>query len=1036
MNRHIQMIRILSVSAMFFGILSYSYGEVIDVRKAELIHEESSNLPKRMRFFANSARSRAATKPWFSKHTENTLKVLAIRVDFPPPRELDDCGISGNGEFDLSGEDSDDRDIGMPPHNKRYFERMLEALSHYYKTQTYGAIDIEYRVLPDGDNAAYRMPQYTAYYSYPSDPTNLSKRETRLVELFEDAIYAADEDSTVLLGDYDTYIVFHAGGDWQHDFNGDSPCDLITAYIPSIAAFQDEPLFVDNGNHSIDDGIVMPEAINQDLDPNEALAGIQSELAHEFGHQLGALDLYDYNFWSNIVGYWALMDNGDGMAFQDEQGRIISGVLPPSLCAFTKTHLGWVDPVELHSDGQYSIPASTVSPTYFRITINDHEEFLIENRQVSTDEDPVVYLKTRGGIVLGPTTETGDTISGEYDAGLPGSGILIWHIDTAQGAWENGLPNFNTIDAVADTLIRSRGVALEEADGIENIGIRYLGDYYIGYWPSADPGGSEGDPFGAGHNDHFGASTRPASWDNSGRRSHIEISDISESAGIMSFRFSRSWYQEGWPAQASVEALSEPNYVTWNGSNLILAAGGDVVHAFDAFGERIGSFDLREEIIGGPAAYESSLEEDFFIAVSGAEGSVGLFTLNEPGAGQLLDGWPVRDLNGMLSPPLIDDLNGDGNVEVVVGTSDGRIHVFDMTGNQLAGWGTVFAEGSMSSPACVDLNQDGEKELVLTVLNQGLHVFTLDGEYVDGWPREVTDILSDPLISDCDDDGSVEIFVTGAQTAWLFRSDGSLYTGWPVTLSDSLSTSTAVCDADGDGILDYTVLSSSGTVVAWSKSGAPIADAFGHYPRNIPYSRHTYILSMNMDNDDRNEFIVGAADIRGIDDSGSLKPGWPLTLDGGSGGICFDLDTDDDLELVTTDSLGRIHVWDLPYPTETLAWGLPRGDIRRSGWAGSGNPVSWTQDNLISVADFYCWPNPVEGSEAHLSFRAQSGSTVDITVLDAAGNKRTQWSGTASGQRDEWIWSADVPTGVYLYHITAKLDGSTQTNITQFAVLR
>lgn len=961
------------------------------------------------------------------------LRILAIRVDFPPPRPEDGCGVSGNGTFDLSGEDLSDRYPGAPPHNKRYFEGLMEALRRYYGVQSHGELAIEYRVIPDGPNDAYRMPNRTAYYSSYRDPNDLHEREDRLARLAADALRAADGDTSVTLGEFDTYIVFHAGGDWQHDWAGDSPCDLITAYIPSLARFLGDPVLVDDGTHAVDDVIVMPEAINQDLDPSREIACLHSELAHEFGHQLGLMDLYDYSYFSNVVGYWALMDNGDGMAFQDQSGRILVGVLPPSLCAFSKQMLGWAAPEELTVPGDYSVTASTLAPSAYRVTLSDTEYFLLENRQVDTDGDPTVYLKSEHGAILGPASASGDTTTDEYDAGLPGSGLLVWHVDTKVGLWELGLPNYLEYDAQADTLIRHRGVALEEADGIENIGLQY---FETRNQPpgtvSVDPGGTEGDPFRAGHNDRFGDATRPASWDNSARRTHVEISQISSAGPIMTFSYQRTWAQGGWPVAVAPGPLTSPVAEHTSGGEAVIVTAGRG-RAFSIGADHLPRplWDSRQAVVHAPALAPVADEREFLVALGAQGGRLAIFPLRGTDAGLPLPGWPTTPTGRALSTPVLADLDGDGAVEVAVGSDDGKACLLAQDGAMRSGWPHVLGDGPVGAPAVADLDGDGENDIVFC--GEGVHAFRTDGTPLPGWP-----VLSDhvgffePLLADLEGDSRVEVIVATPQGVWVVDRDGEPVAGWPVTPGRALVPPLMIIDADGDSMLDVVAADSIGGIWAWSAGGSPLADCAGAAPASSA-GRVASLLGFDADGDGFGEFVVVGgrqADLRRP--SGRSLPGWPLAVTSLTGGAMADLDRDGDLEIILSDSLGSLHVWDLPYGS-TRGWFAPRADAAQTGWAGRGSPPA-SDGSPVEVRDFYVWPSPVRGADVHVSFRVQPGALVGLTVMDAAGRVREEWSGTATGQRQDWTWPVHLPMGVYFCRLQARLGGSSQTLIHRFAV--
>ena len=78
------------------------------------------------------------------------------------------------------------------------------------------------------------------------------------------------------------------------------------------------------------------------------------------------------------------------------------------MCPWSKLQLGWLDPKEIKSNGEYTIEASALKPDIYIIKNGypNGEYILIENRQ-----------------------------SEGFDAHVPQGGIIIWHID--ENASEN-----------------------------------------------------------------------------------------------------------------------------------------------------------------------------------------------------------------------------------------------------------------------------------------------------------------------------------------------------------------------------------------------------------------------------------------------------------------------------------------------------------------------------------------------------------------------------------------------------------------------
>ncbi|MDO8734651.1 MAG: M6 family metalloprotease domain-containing protein, partial [Elusimicrobiota bacterium] len=127
--------------------------------------------------------------------------------------------------------------------------------------------------------------------------------------------------------------------------------------------------------------------------------------AHEFFHDIGAPDLYDYDYDGVPVGDWCLMSGGSWLGTPSgSKPSHISGYLKYDIDAdATNGVSGWLSRTDVTGEGTISINQLETNPlnSLYRIIIpGSREYFLLENRQQSG-----------------------------YDASLPEAGILIWHID-------------------------------------------------------------------------------------------------------------------------------------------------------------------------------------------------------------------------------------------------------------------------------------------------------------------------------------------------------------------------------------------------------------------------------------------------------------------------------------------------------------------------------------------------------------------------------------------------------------------------------
>jgi len=442
----------------------------------------------------------------------DTLRVLLLRIEFVPDT---DPTTTGDGTFDLRSltdfTDSAGHQIDAAPHDRGFAERHLRALHHYWWAMSNGKLSLETAVYPSADTAAYRLPCEMSWYGFTSP---LGDILTAYETLVADAVAAADAgEDPIDWAAWDAVVLMHAGADWQGDIAGDTPADLPTAWVvlgtPVMA-----------GTHAVGDVTVIPETVSQD----GFVGAINGIFAHEFGHQLGLPDLYDTVSMSTAVGLWALMDTG-GDAGGVLGDLYVWGVLPTSLSPWTRMWLGWREPAVIGAgessvlaastalDGEHSFPAA---PRLLLVPAGDEQAFLVELRADDLDGSPEIALNWEEGVIDGTARLEGDTkvLTYEYDALLPGAGVIIWHLDTGVAASD---PDGNGWSAFADNTLQGdrlhRFLDIEEADGRQELGWvpGYLGDAADAWQP---------DPVGPAL---FGPFTTPSSTTWTGAFTGLEI---------------------------------------------------------------------------------------------------------------------------------------------------------------------------------------------------------------------------------------------------------------------------------------------------------------------------------------------------------------------------------------------------------------------------------------------------------------------------------------------------------------------------------
>lgn len=515
-------------------------------------------------------------------------RLLVIMVDFQE-ETTDDPHTTGNGKFALVADPAYKTTIASPPHNQEYYAANLEALRYYYLAVSRGNFDLQYDIYPQ-DKIAYSLPNQMSYYSPGGAGGELFLE--RIEEYFKQSFETADvDDPEIDFATYSHFMIIHAGSDWQHDVLGDTPSDLPSFFI-NIADGREA--VVDGGAVRISHACNVPSTISQDYDSYEengdtyytGYGALNGVLAHEFGHSIGFVDLYNtYNF-RPMVGQFDIMDSGgSGIsvvgAGNDNEFALVEGVQPclpgafSTLLAFGDSFansglLKEINQIDLYSDlsiiaSSKFQPTGSALPTIYKIPLNNSEYILVENRSIDPDEDGGTAVRSalNQRVILYPTAIEDPTNAPtyEYDYLLPsfvsaagvvaGGGILVWHIDDSviYGAspTQNGTAGITVTNFANNTVngrYSQRGVKIIEADALEDIGNDYSWywtgtpfEYFHKYRPTLDMNGSFVSWTTQPWRPELSADSTPPLRDNAANNPSLYgLNNIGQPQGVMSFQ--------------------------------------------------------------------------------------------------------------------------------------------------------------------------------------------------------------------------------------------------------------------------------------------------------------------------------------------------------------------------------------------------------------------------------------------------------------------------------------------------------------------
>ncbi|MDZ7261424.1 MAG: FG-GAP-like repeat-containing protein, partial [candidate division KSB1 bacterium] len=797
-------------------------------------------------------RTSLTREPDTKASSPDTLRLLAIRVEF----QEDNLGTTtGNGRFALSP--AKDIMIDPPPHDRRYFESQLKALANYYQRVSNGKLILKGEVYPQELQRAYQLPHQMSYY-HPANSEELD--DQRLSELFRDAFLAADSQDSINFSNYDCFILFHAGVGADFSFDIDlTPNDIPSAFLSfkdlKETIGKEEPDFqgipVNKGTFFIRDGLILPETQNQE----ELEIGLLGTVAIMFGHQLGLPNLYNTDTGRPGIGKWGLMDQGSGN---------YSGLLPAEPCAWSKVFLGWEKPILLDTSSARQIPVAAPRAwnknKIYKIPINSKEYFLIENRQRDINRDQIAVARDENGVkielkedgkILAADTFRVITQVDEYDFGLPGSGILIWHIDEAviEAKYHENRVNSDP---------EHRGVDLEEAHGSQDIG-KYYG--FLDPASGSENGIAE-NAFWAdnesnktvNHSDTvaFTPYTTPDSRAYSRANSHIFIFNFSnlhknKSDSIMTFDLRVGLYQKGFPQNTGasfgtnsvavgdlegdgiteiVATSTNGKVFAWHEDGSKVVTNSESTFSVSLHGDttwaQVALFaEVNDSINLSPALADLDGDGDLEILVASQNGRIYAWqhideTIKD-GRADLMPLFPINLDHPVTTTPVVLNLEGTtSKQEAVVGTQMGEIIAL---GNEGLLWQKALKAGAIAG-----LARYGTDRLVATTANGFIFLLNSQGDIL--WEKDYNlwGQSTYPAVGDLSGDGNLDVvvcFKNGRIEA--LDQQGNRLSGFEYTQAASNISAPALGDIDGDGYLEI-VVAGDNRIFAFNHNGTLVTN--------------------------------------------------------------------------------------------------------------------------------------------------------------------------------------------------------------------
>jgi len=379
------------------------------------------------------------------------------------------------------------------------------------------------------------------------------------------------------------------------------------------------------------------------------------------------------------------------------------------------------------------------------------------------------------------------------------------------------------------------------------------------------------------------------------------------------------------------------------------------------------------------------------------------------------------------STPLVIDYDNDGNKEIIVGDTHGKVRVFNKDGSEILNDDFPYDTGGQiwGSPAAADMDGDGFTDFVIPSKSTNVYIFDKTGlkaQYSAGYY-----LLGTPAIGNLDEDEDLEFVIASygggagdGNGVWAINPDGSIVNGFPIDITpEKVKAGVALADFNGNGRDDIVFGTDDGNLYLYYDDGI-LAEGFpfstGDRIQSSPGilnmngqkiiffgSEDNFFYAVNSDgslrfsieaNDDifispaflfyQERYFVFFGDDSGmiyaVDIAGNSLSGWPLSIgdsDHISSSVVFsDLNGDEEPEVIVISDDGKCFVYDI---AGNIAEGFPLNN--ESSFISAPVVIDIDSDNDLEI---------MGASVNHLSMYdiKTSGSTLNYWNLYQGNNRR------------------------------------------------
>lgn len=258
--------------------------------------------------------------------------------------------------------------------------------------------------------------------------------------------------------------------------------------------------------------------------------------------------------------------------------------------------------------------------------------------------------------------------------------------------------------------------------------------------------------------------------------------------------------------------------VTGDGVEEVVILADKKVHVTDNLGNLINTFNIGGESYVAPVIADIDLDGKGEIMVVDGDSSL-LYVYNIDGI--VRTGFPIKDVE--VSPAIADlDPNFYG-LELILGKKDGTVCVVHHDVTDVTGFPKSLGKGRVLTPSVGDIDNDGNLDIIIGTSYNTLFVIEKNGKDKTGWPTKIELSYQIPSLADIYGNGQLAIFISD-DNGYLygFKPNGESVEGYPKKEEDTLGLGIiTIADIDNNKHPEILVPSLNGFIYAWKTTGQP-----------------------------------------------------------------------------------------------------------------------------------------------------------------------------------------------------------------------